>query len=135
VISIEDPVEQILKGITQISVNTKAGITYASSVLNTKWPLKLAWNTYFAISASLISPIKMTSGSHRSIVMYAQKELNLNVISIEDPVEQILKGITQISVNTSNVLNTKWPLKLAWNTYFAISASLISPIKMTSGSY
>ena len=25
------PVEQILKGITQISVNTKAGITYASS--------------------------------------------------------------------------------------------------------
>ena len=29
-ISIEDPVEQILKGITQISVNTKAGITYAS---------------------------------------------------------------------------------------------------------
>lgn len=34
------------------------------------------------------------------MVMYAQKELNLNVISIEDPVEQILKGITQISVNT-----------------------------------
>ena len=33
------------------------------------------------------------------MVMYAQKELNLNVISIEDPVEQILKGITQISVN------------------------------------
>ncbi len=28
------------------------------------------------------------------MVMYAQKELNLNVISIEDPVEQILKGIT-----------------------------------------
>jgi Tfp pilus assembly pilus retraction ATPase PilT len=44
------------------------------------------------------------------MVMYAQKELNLNVISIEDPVEQR-------------------------NTYFAISASLISPIKMTSGSH
>ena len=27
------------------------------------------------------------------------QKLNLNVISVEDPVEQILNGITQISVN------------------------------------
>ena len=31
VISVEDPVEQILNGITQISVNEKAGINYESS--------------------------------------------------------------------------------------------------------
>lgn len=33
------------------------------------------------------------------IVLHAYKELNLNVITIENPVEQLLKGITQISIN------------------------------------
>ena len=31
VITIENPVEQLLKGITQVSVNHKAGIDYVSS--------------------------------------------------------------------------------------------------------
>ena len=38
------------------------------------------------------------------MVMHAHKNLNLNVISIEDPVEQLLDGITQISVNEKQVL-------------------------------
>ena len=33
------------------------------------------------------------------LVLYAFQELNLNVITIENPVEQLLKGITQVSVN------------------------------------
>lgn len=33
------------------------------------------------------------------MVLYAYKELNLNVITIENPVEQILRGVTQISIN------------------------------------
>ena len=33
------------------------------------------------------------------MVLHAYKELNLNVITIENPVEQLLKGITQISIN------------------------------------
>lgn len=33
------------------------------------------------------------------MVLYAKEHLNLNIITIEDPVEQILNGITQISVN------------------------------------
>ena len=33
------------------------------------------------------------------------KNLNLNVISIEDPVEQLLDGITQISVNEKAGIN------------------------------
>ncbi|MBI5975647.1 competence type IV pilus ATPase ComGA [Staphylococcus canis] len=33
------------------------------------------------------------------MVLYAKERLNLNIITIEDPVEQILNGITQISVN------------------------------------
>src|SRR5699024_8044176 len=32
--------------------------------------------------------------------LYAKEQLNLNVITIEDPVERIIDGITQISVNT-----------------------------------
>ncbi|RIO62544.1 ATPase, T2SS/T4P/T4SS family, partial [Staphylococcus haemolyticus] len=44
------------------------------------------------------------TGSGKSTLMYqmvlhAYKELNLNVITIENPVEQLLKGITQISIN------------------------------------
>lgn len=39
------------------------------------------------------------------MVMYAHKELNLNVISIEDPVEQLLDGVTQISVNEKAGIN------------------------------
>ncbi|PNZ66433.1 type II/IV secretion system protein [Staphylococcus croceilyticus] len=33
------------------------------------------------------------------MVLYAYEKLNLNVITIENPVEQILKGITQVSIN------------------------------------
>ncbi|QLK86075.1 competence type IV pilus ATPase ComGA [Staphylococcus sp. 17KM0847] len=33
------------------------------------------------------------------MVLYAKQKLNLNVITIEDPVERILNGVTQISVN------------------------------------
>ncbi|MCS4485526.1 competence type IV pilus ATPase ComGA [Staphylococcus americanisciuri] len=33
------------------------------------------------------------------MVLYAKQELNLNIITIEDPVEQLLNGVTQISVN------------------------------------
>ncbi|MCE5089780.1 competence type IV pilus ATPase ComGA [Staphylococcus devriesei] len=33
------------------------------------------------------------------MVLYAHEELNLNVISIENPVEQLIKGITQVSIN------------------------------------
>lgn len=33
------------------------------------------------------------------MVLYAKEKLNLNIITIEDPVEQILNGVTQISVN------------------------------------
>ncbi|UXR72962.1 Flp pilus assembly complex ATPase component TadA [Staphylococcus sp. IVB6238] len=33
------------------------------------------------------------------MVLYAKQALNLNIITIEDPVEQILNGVTQISVN------------------------------------
>ncbi|BBD89917.1 competence type IV pilus ATPase ComGA [Staphylococcus caprae] len=39
------------------------------------------------------------------MVMHAHKNLNLNVISIEDPVEQLLDGITQISVNEKAGIN------------------------------
>lgn len=44
------------------------------------------------------------TGSGKSTLMYqmvkyAQENLMLNVITIEDPVEQILSGVTQISVN------------------------------------
>ncbi|MDP4468354.1 competence type IV pilus ATPase ComGA [Staphylococcus hyicus] len=33
------------------------------------------------------------------MVVYAKEKLNLNIITIEDPVEQLLNGVTQISVN------------------------------------
>ncbi|MGV3041475.1 competence type IV pilus ATPase ComGA [Staphylococcus rostri] len=33
------------------------------------------------------------------MVLYAKQALNLNIITIEDPVEQLLNGVTQISVN------------------------------------
>lgn len=33
------------------------------------------------------------------MVVYAKQKLNLNIITIEDPVEQLVNGITQISVN------------------------------------
>lgn len=33
------------------------------------------------------------------MVLYAYEKLNLNVITIENPVEQLLKGITQVSIN------------------------------------
>lgn len=46
------------------------------------------------------------------MVMHAHKNLNLNVISIEDPVEQLLDGITQISVNEKQVLIMLIHLKL-----------------------
>ena len=39
------------------------------------------------------------------MVLYAHQKLNLNVISVEDPVEQILNGITQISVNEKAGIN------------------------------
>ncbi len=39
------------------------------------------------------------------MVLYAHQNLNLNVISVEDPVEQILNGITQISVNEKAGIN------------------------------
>lgn len=39
------------------------------------------------------------------MVMHAYQNLNLNVISIEDPVEQLLDGITQISVNEKAGIN------------------------------
>ena len=39
------------------------------------------------------------------MVMHAHQNLNLNVISIEDPVEQLLDGITQISVNEKAGIN------------------------------
>ena len=37
------------------------------------------------------------------MVLHAYKELNLNVITIENPVEQLLKGITQISINKKGI--------------------------------
>lgn len=40
------------------------------------------------------------------MVLHAYKELNLNVITIENPVEQLLKGITQISINKKQVSTT-----------------------------
>ncbi|MEB6569326.1 competence type IV pilus ATPase ComGA [Staphylococcus auricularis] len=45
------------------------------------------------------------TGSGKSTLMYqmvayAKDKLNLNIIAIEDPVERLLQGITQISVNT-----------------------------------
>ncbi|UWF55686.1 competence type IV pilus ATPase ComGA [Staphylococcus hyicus] len=33
------------------------------------------------------------------MVVYAKEKLNLNIITIEDPVEQLLNGVTQVSVN------------------------------------
>ena len=39
------------------------------------------------------------------MVLYAQQELNLNVITIEDPVEQLISGITQVSVNDKAGIN------------------------------
>lgn len=33
------------------------------------------------------------------MVVYAKEKLNLNIITIEDPVEQLVNGVTQISVN------------------------------------
>lgn len=36
---------------------------------NTRCPLKLAWITHLATSASLISPIKIISGSHLNIAL------------------------------------------------------------------
>ncbi len=46
----------------------------------------------------------MATGSGKSTLMYqmvsyANKALNLNVISIEDPVEMQIPGIVQINVN------------------------------------
>lgn len=46
---------------------------------------------------------KSTSMYHMS--MYAKEQLNLNVITIEDPVERIINGITQISVNEKAGIN------------------------------
>ncbi|MCD9053863.1 Flp pilus assembly complex ATPase component TadA [Staphylococcus arlettae] len=40
------------------------------------------------------------STSMYQMSLYAKEQLNLNVITIEDPVERIIDGITQISVNT-----------------------------------
>lgn len=45
------------------------------------------------------------------MVMHAHQNLNLNVISIEDPVEQLLDGITQISVNEKAGINYTNSLK------------------------
>lgn len=39
------------------------------------------------------------------MVMHAHQQLNLNVISVEDPVEQLLDGITQISLNEKAGIN------------------------------
>lgn len=46
---------------------------------------------------------KSTTMYHMS--MYAKENLNLNVITIEDPVERIINGITQVSVNEKAGIN------------------------------
>ena len=48
------------------------------------------------------------------MVLYAHQKLNLNVISVEDPVEQILNGITQISVNEKAGINYESSSKPFW---------------------
>jgi competence protein ComGA len=45
------------------------------------------------------------STSMYNMSMYAKEQLNLNVITIEDPVERIINGITQVSVNEKAGIN------------------------------
>ncbi len=46
------------------------------------------------------------------MLSYAKENLNLNIITIEDPVEQLINGITQISLNEKAGINMKLLLKL-----------------------
>lgn len=39
------------------------------------------------------------------LVMFAKEKLNLNIITVEDPVEQLVKGITQVSINEKAGIN------------------------------
>lgn len=45
------------------------------------------------------------STSMYNMSMYAKEQFNLNVITIEDPVERIINGITQVSVNEKAGIN------------------------------
>ncbi len=40
-----------------------------------------------------------------NMVLYAKEHLNLNIITVEDPVERLVKGITQISINEKAGIN------------------------------
>lgn len=37
------------------------------------------------------------------MVMHAKEQLDLNIITVEDPVEQLVSGITQVSINEKQV--------------------------------
>ena len=39
------------------------------------------------------------------LVKYAKDNLNLNIITIEDPVETLIQGITQVSINEKAGIN------------------------------
>lgn len=39
------------------------------------------------------------------MVMYAKEKLGLNIITVEDPVEQLVEGVTQVSINEKAGIN------------------------------
>lgn len=45
------------------------------------------------------------------MVMYAKEQLDLNIITVEDPVEQLIKGVTQVSINEKAGINYETSFK------------------------
>lgn len=45
------------------------------------------------------------------MVMYEKEQLDLNIITVEDPVEQLIKGVTQVSINEKAGINYETSFK------------------------